>query len=78
MLNFRDCFQTVWAEFSGLFLDSPDIIFGTVFEQSRTMIRFGFDPGLMSSDFVVCFGITPTDSIIIIIIIIIVIKYNNI
>ena len=25
-------------------MDSPDRIFGTVFEQSRTGLRFGFDP----------------------------------
>ena len=31
-LNFR----TVWAEFSGLFLDSSDRIFETVFGQSGT------------------------------------------
>ena len=30
----------------------------TVFEQFRTEFRFGFNPGLMSSGFVVCFGIT--------------------
>ena len=55
--NFRDCFRTVRAEFrdyfwtvrvefSGLFLDRPDRIFGTVFGQSKTRLRFGFDPGI--------------------------------
>ena len=54
--NFRDCFQTVWAEFqdclltvrvefSGLFLDSLDRIFETVFGQSKTEFGFGFTPG---------------------------------
>ena len=33
--NFRDNFWTVRAEFFGLFLDSLDRIFETVFEQSR-------------------------------------------
>ena len=53
--NFWDCFRTVWtefrdyfrtvrAEFSGIFSESPDKIFGTVFEQSETVLRFGFDP----------------------------------
>ena len=45
MLNFWHCFGTVRAEFSGLFSDSQDKIFGTVFEQSRIVLRFGFDPG---------------------------------
>ena len=26
-------------------LDSPDMIFGTIFGQSHTVLRFGFDPG---------------------------------
>ena len=43
-LNFRDCFRTVRVEFSGLCLDSPDMIFGTVFKQSQIGFRFGFDP----------------------------------
>ena len=43
--NFQDCFQIVWAEFLGLFSDSPDRIFKTVFGQSRTVLRFGFNPG---------------------------------
>ena len=43
-MNFRDCFQTIRAEFLGLFSDSPDRIFGTVFGQSRTVLRFGFNP----------------------------------
>ena len=28
-----------------LFSDSSDIIFGTIFRQFRTVLRFGFDPG---------------------------------
>ena len=28
----------------GLFSDSPDMIFGTIFGQSWTVLRFGFDP----------------------------------
>ena len=43
-MNFWDCFRTVQAEFLGLFLDSPDRIFETIFGQSRTVLRFGFDP----------------------------------
>ena len=43
--EFRDCFQIVRVEFSGLFSDSPDKIFGIVFKQSGTGLRFGFDPG---------------------------------
>ena len=35
----------VRAEFSELFLDSPDMIFGTIFTQSRTVLMFSFDPG---------------------------------
>ena len=42
--EFRDCFQIVRTEFSRLFLDSHDIIFGTIFGQSRTVLRFGFAP----------------------------------
>ena len=38
-LNFRDCFQIVWTEFLGLFLDSSDLIFGTIFGQSETDFR---------------------------------------
>ena len=44
-MNFRDCSRTVRAEFSGLFSDNPDMIFGTVFGQSWTVLRFGFDTG---------------------------------
>ena len=44
-LSFRDCFRIVRAEFLGLFLDSSDMIFETVFGLSRTRLRFGFDPG---------------------------------
>ena len=42
--NFRDCFWTVRAKFSGLFSDSPDRILRTIFRQSRIVLRFGFDP----------------------------------
>ena len=38
-------FRTVRVEISGLFLDSPDRNFRNVFRQSRTMLRFCFDPG---------------------------------
>ena len=44
-MNFRDCFWTVRAEFLGLFSDSSDRIFRSVFGQSRTVLRFGFNPG---------------------------------
>ena len=30
----------------GLFSDGPDMIFKTIFGQSRTVLRFGFDPGI--------------------------------
>ena len=43
--EFRECVQIVQVEFLGLFSDSQEIIFGTVFEQSGTGFRFGFDPG---------------------------------
>ena len=42
--KFRDCFRIIRVEFSRLFLDSPDRIFRTVFGQSGTRLRFGFDP----------------------------------
>ena len=32
------------VEFSGLFLNSPDKIFGTIFGQSWIVLRFDFDP----------------------------------
>ena len=35
-LNFRDFFRTVRAEFLGLFSDSQERIFGTVFGQFET------------------------------------------
>ena len=44
-VEFRDCFQTVRVEYSRLFLNSHDIIFRTIFRQSRNVLRFGFDPG---------------------------------
>ena len=43
-VEFRDCFQTVQVEFLGLFSNSPDIIFKTVFRLFRTEFRLGFDP----------------------------------
>ena len=43
--KFRDCFCSVWAKFSGLFVDNPDRIFGTIFGQSRTVSRFRFHSG---------------------------------
>ena len=43
-MNFWECFGIVWAEFLGLFSDSPDMIFEIVFGQSQTVLRFGFDP----------------------------------
>ena len=44
-LNFQDSFQTVLAEFLGLFLDRPDMIFETVFRLSGTVLRFSFNLG---------------------------------
>ena len=43
--EFRDCFRRVRAEFFGLFFNSPNRIFETVFKQSQTEFRFGFNPG---------------------------------
>ena len=43
--EFRDYFLIIQVEILGLFSDSQDRIFITVFEQSWTMLRFGFDPG---------------------------------
>ena len=43
--EFRDCFRRVRVEFLGLFLNSPNRIFETVFGQSRTEFGFGFNPG---------------------------------
>ena len=43
--KFRDCFRIVRVEISGLLSDSPNRIFRTIFEQSQTMLRFGFDLG---------------------------------
>ena len=51
-MNVRDYFRTVWVEYSGLFSDSHDRIFETIFKQSRTVLRFGFDPG--TDDFGFC------------------------
>ena len=44
-MNFGTVFFIVLVEFLGLFLDSPDRIFITVFGQFGTRLRFGFDPG---------------------------------
>ena len=52
--NFLDCFRTIQAEFSGLFLDRPDKIFGTIFGQSWTVLKFGFDP---ETDVFMFFGV---------------------
>ena len=38
-------------------MHSPDRILRTIFGQSWTLLRYGFDPGMMSLSFVVCFGI---------------------
>ena len=38
----------------GLFSNSPDRIFGTVFEQSQTKFEFGFNPG---SDVFMFYGV---------------------
>ena len=43
--EFRSCVLTVRVEFSRLFSDSSDRIFGTIFEQSGTGLRVGFDLG---------------------------------
>ena len=40
----RDCFRIVQVEFLGLFSNSPNRIFRTVFGQFRTEFGFGFDP----------------------------------
>ena len=42
--EFRDYFHTIRAKFLGLFADIPDRIFRTIFGQSWTVLRFGFDP----------------------------------
>ena len=44
MAKFSDCFRIVRVNISGLFSDSPDRIFGTIFGQSGTWFGFGFDP----------------------------------
>ena len=60
--KFRDCFRKVRVKFLGLFSDSMNKIFGTVFRQSRTVLRFFFFyPGTDVFGFVVCFGITIGD-----------------
>ena len=56
--NFRDCVLIVRVEFSGLFSNNPEKIFGIVFMQSQTMLRFVFYPGTDVFGFVMCFGIT--------------------
>ena len=42
--EFWDCFRIVRVEILGLFSDSPNRNFKTIFGQSRTMLRFDFDP----------------------------------
>ena len=42
--EFWDCFRIVGVEILGLFSDSPNRNFKTIFGQSRTMLRFDFDP----------------------------------
>ena len=44
-LNFWEHFWTIRVEFLGLFLDSPNRVFRTIFGQSRTVLRFCFYPG---------------------------------
>ena len=56
-MNFWDYFRTIWVEFLGLFWDSPDRIFRTVFGQSRTMLRFGFDLGTNVFGFIFHLGV---------------------
>ena len=56
-MNFWDYFQTIRVEFSGLFWDSPDRIFRTVFGQSRTVLRFGFDPEIDVFGFIFNLGV---------------------
>ena len=41
--KFQDCFRTVRVKISGLFLNSLDRIFGTIFEQFGTWLGFGCD-----------------------------------
>ena len=43
-LKFQDCFRTVRVEILGLFSDSLDRIFETIFGQSEIGSRFGFNP----------------------------------
>ena len=40
-MNFGTVFEQLGLKFSGLFADNPD----RIFEQSWTVLRFGFDPG---------------------------------
>ena len=55
--NFRDYFRTIWVEFSRLFWDSQNRIFIIVFRQSRTVLRFGFDPGTDVFGFIFHLGV---------------------
>ena len=43
-MNFRDCFQIVRAQFLGLFSDSLDRIFRTIFGLSRTVLNLVLIP----------------------------------
>ena len=56
-MNLLDYFRTIRVEFSRLFWDSPDMIFRTIFEQFRTMLRFGFDPGTNIFGFIFHLGV---------------------
>ena len=42
----QGCFRTVWVKISRLVSNNPDRIFETIFDQSWTVLRFGFDPGI--------------------------------
>ena len=44
LVEFRYCFRTIRVEFSRLFLDNSDRIFGTIFVKSKIGLNFGFDP----------------------------------
>ena len=55
--KFQDCFQIVRVKISGLFSNSLDEIFITVSGSPGLGSGLVLIPGLMSSGFVVCFGI---------------------
>ena len=56
-MNFWDYFWTIQLEFAGMFWDSPDMIFKTIFGQSRTVLRLGFDPKTDVFDFIFHLGV---------------------